>query len=555
MKNILFKSMVILASTAVLATSCIKETFPNGSTATATQVAESPTALQAMLNSIPAQMTSMNTAGYYSNYNGVQYDFGIGAIHLIYDHMTEDMATQGDEPGYDWLAGSWARCQSMGKDYTNCSYFWDCYYMWIKTCNDVISSVLSAGEPTAATAPLVAKAYAYRAAFYLDLARLYLPKENKYVDIPATIKGLTVPIINEETTEKDANNNPRASFADMYAFILSDLENATKYIDTKDNGYLSPSIGMVNALYAKAYLEMGAEGDASAYGKAIEYADKVINSGVYSPLTQDQWESPTTGFNLGSATKAWIWGAAQSAENINNLVAFIPHISAEASWGYVPGYSEIGVNKALYDSIDDADFRKHSWLDPDGLSYYDYKLNDGANFLAGTGNYSAPAHEYVGLKFRPAQGVTDDNTVGNATEIPLMRIEEMYFVKAEAQAQTDLSAAKTTLNEIVNTRYVGDTYSCIATTKEDFYVELLRQKRIEFWGEGVVMFDYKRLNIGFTRGYEGTNHAAVHCFNCEGRSPQWNMVITRAETQSNKGIGDDLNNPDPSKFYGELWTK
>jgi hypothetical protein len=80
---------------------------------------------------------------------------------------------------------------------------------------------------------------------------------------------------------------------------------------------------------------------------------------------------------------------------------------------------------------------------------------------------------------------------------------------------------------------------------------MMLQKRIEFWGEGILFFDYKRLNMGITRGYTGTNIPATATFNCEGRSPQWNIVITRGEYQSNK-ILESQNNPDPTKKL-TLW--
>ena len=80
----------------------------------------------------------------------------------------------------------------------------------------------------------------------------------------------------------------------------------------------------------------------------------------------------------------------------------------------------------------------------------------------------------------------------------------------------------------------------------DFLTELLLQKRIEFWGEGILLYDYKRLDMGITRAYAGSNHAGVFKYNTVGRSPQWNIVITRAEFQSNTAINDANNNPDPS---------
>jgi hypothetical protein len=85
-------------------------------------------------------------------------------------------------------------------------------------------------------------------------------------------------------------------------------------------------------------------------------------------------------------------------------------------------------------------------------------------------------------------------------------------------------------------------------TTEAYIKELMLLKRIEFWGEGILFFDYKRLNQGITRDYTGTNVPAVATFNTTDRSPQWNIPITRGEYQSNKGIRHpEDNNPDPTE--------
>ena len=52
---------VMALSATFMLTSCIEETFPEGSTATAEQVGASSAALEGSLNGIPAQMT----LGYY----------------------------------------------------------------------------------------------------------------------------------------------------------------------------------------------------------------------------------------------------------------------------------------------------------------------------------------------------------------------------------------------------------------------------------------------------------------------------------------------------------
>ena len=98
-------------------------------------------------------------------------------------------------------------------------------------------------------------------------------------------------------------------------------------------------------------------------------------------------------------------------------------------------------------------------------------------------------------------------------------------------------------------RVTDGTYDCTRDTpsKDLLLREMLLQKRIEFWGEGILIYDYKRLNQGIRRGYDGSNHPANEMFNTNGRSPQWNIVITRGEFQSNRGVTEALNNPDPSE--------
>ena len=70
------------------------------------------------------------------------------------------------------------------------------------------------------------------------------------------------------------------------------------------------------------------------------------------------------------------------------------------------------------------------------------------------------------------------------------------------------------------------------------------QKRIEFWGEGILLFDYKRLDEPVDRS--SSNHATVFKIRTQRRSPQWNIVIARSELKTNTGIKDSDNNPDPS---------
>ncbi|MCS2842674.1 RagB/SusD family nutrient uptake outer membrane protein [Bacteroides uniformis] len=116
-----------------------------------------------------------------------------------------------------------------------------------------------------------------------------------------------------------------------------------------------------------------------------------------------------------------------------------------------------------------------------------------------------PKHTLLGKK-APAYtqvkyGVLNDQwgTDNNATDIILMRVEEMYLIKAEAQAKCgNVSGGVSTLNPLV-TAYRDPSYQCTATTPEAVQEAVWQQRRLEFWGEGMAYFDIMRLNKGVNR--------------------------------------------------------
>ena len=555
MKNTILKVSAILAA-AVFSASCIQESVPVGGSVTQAQVSASDFALMSMINAMPASMSTSGTGGYAGSY-GDHTDFGIPGIHLRLEHMLEDIATMADNPYYNRFY-AYDLNQAQGHQYTYCAYFWDMYYTWIRLANDVIASMVPAIEDGADEETLVelkhnlGQAYAYRAWCYLDLARLYEPKDNVEAPVPAEIRELTVPIVDENTTIEDCKKNPRVTREEIYQFILDDLKRAEENLNPAVTTFSQPTLTMVNGLYARTYLELGYERSGynkEMFAKASEYARKVISESGKSPLTKEQWTNPTTGFNSASSNNAWIWGLALSAENLNNLLTFTSHMSTEAAWGYAC-YAQFGVSQLLYDAVPETDFRKLSWLGPDKDTWTSGKYrfagtsSDLQAFLNGQGRPAAKP--YMTLKFRPAQGECNDFNVGNAIDYCLMRIEEMYFIEMEAEYHLDAAKGVNLLREFMHD-YRDASYNRIPAGSADFATfkkELLLQKRIEFWGEGILLYDYKRLDEPINRS--ASNHAGVFKLKTQRRSPQWNIVITRAEFQSNTAINESLNNPDPS---------
>lgn len=536
MKNIL---KISAAAFSILLGSCIKDVTP-------TEIAtEDQVTLETLVGGIPAALVKPGSTGYK-----LAWDFALPAIHLATESMTGDIAITGNI-GYDWFQ-QWGANDALGPEYAVGALPWNNYYTWIMMANNVISLIDETDIATlgAKERSYLGFAYAYRAMFYLDLVRLYEFKENT-VTRADDLLGLGVPIVLPETTEAQAKNNPRATVDEIYdSVIFPDLEKAGKLLEnfTAPDKY-TISLALVYGLKARAYLERGTDkNDAAAYRSAAEYARKAITASGRTPLTQEEWEDPANGFNNAESNNAWIWGLALPSESVANLMCFTVHMSCENDWA--PYHAGRAINRNLYNSIYLRDFRRHSWLDPDRGSYsYKSCRPDGKEYFA------EKLADYVNIKFRPAQGAYKDFKVGGAADQSCMRVEEMYFIEAEATAQAgDVQGGIRLLNEFM-TKYRmmdGAVYDCSAqSTLKSFVNELMLQKRIEFWGEGIVMFDMKRLDMSSKRGYVGTNAPASYRLNVDGRAPYWNFVISRGETQNNTAIAKQ-NNPDPSGLV-EPW--
>ena len=538
--------LILAAWAVVAASSCIQESYPDGNT-----IVEQPSIAE-LLNGLPADLSAAGVSGFYGN-TGFHVDFGIPSIHIMTECMLEDFVICGESNYFQY--NSYAMNLQMGETGSYPSYFWIVYYQGVRSANEIIARMDYETEDPQEKSWL-AQALAYRAMFYLDLARLYEPKQNQYVPIDNALLGLTVPLVTEKMTPQQATNNPRADREDMYEYILTDLKAAEKLMAEAaaagiPQSVTKPSIYGIYGLLARTYIEMGAWGNHDeAYAEVIKYADKVIPE--FTPLTESQWHDPSTGFNKVSSNSAWVWGLSLDSSMTNNLFNFTAMMSIEARFGYAQ-FTCPGISALLYSKISDADFRKSTWFKQgSGLTYlYSGTLED-----AQTTKYYAL--NYESHKFRPAQGNCTDYSVGVAADHPLMRVEEMYFLKMEALAKTNVSAAASLLEDFLNTyRYKDGSYVCNATDYASFIEEMMVHKRIEFWGEGVLFYDYKRLDMGITRDYVGSvasNFPADesrYLINTTGRSPQWNICIPLSEMQTNTGIGSDNNNPDPTGFTGD----
>lgn len=520
----------LLVVTLPTVTSCIKDTIPTD-IATEEQIKTSSSATEGLLWAMPAYFNSEA-----SDYD---YEFGYGSLMHMRDVMTGDMPIISSD--YDWYS-PWAAITSISQDGSRSWYTWAYYYKFIQTANSVVAAVDTA-TATDAQLGYLGAAKVFRAMLYLDMAQMYefLPNDklsSKNAD-GNDVTGLTVPIVKENMTEAEVRNNPRAKHDDMAAFILADLKDAIKYIPNLTlAGKTLPHLDAAYGILARYYLWVKDYPDAEAAA-----ANAIKNSSV-KPMSQEECLDTKTGFNDISK---WMWGSQQTSEDNavqSGIINWTSWMSNETTFGYAGAGPYVMIDKKMFDRISDTDFRKLEWKAPDSSPLYGKTPWINATAAAGYPNYAS-------AKFRPAQGNTTDYQTGAASAYPIMRVEEMYFIQAEAAAHQD-AARGAKLLETFMKKYRDPSYTCEKTSVDDVVEEIVFQKRVELWGEGLTFFDVKRLNYSVTRGYEGTNFYDEARLNTTGRPAWMNVVIYRTEAENNTAL-TGMNNPDPTKCYTP-WT-
>lgn len=528
--------------------SCIEEVVPQGNGGvTLEQAANAPGSFQKFVDNLTGNLCGKFT---YSRSDRDVYDFGYPSFFITRDVEGQDIVPVGTN---NWYAIWYQNMQYLGPGWAVTQLPWTYYYGWIKDCNTVIkmAGATDYAEPTPDKRHGAGEAYALRAMYYLDLCRMYASKPYA-VDSTA----LTTIKADESRTMEAALSQERMKWNEAFAFILKDLDRAEELLSdyTRADVY-TPNLSVVYGLKARAYLEKQDWSNAEKYAKMAQQG--------YSEMSSDQFLSHDYGFN--SPNGAWMF-----AIQFKNTDPNILENDGDCSWGsvmilengfecgYAANYGGPNViDRHLFETIPETDFRKKCWVDfkLDNVSedeaidslkkYSDYPERV---YASGVSNASYGLGG-LSLKFRNAAGKADVKYEAWCVSVPLMRVEEMKLIEAEAAGMQNLDRGKQLLTAFAQTRdpkyvYGQHTDAYGNTTTPSFQNEVWWQRRVELWGEGFATFDIKRLNKGIVRSYANTNHLEGARWNTN-ETPNW-MVWCFVGTESNYNSGMTAN-PDPKK--------
>ncbi len=534
MKN-LTKITAALVSGAMLVGCNDLDIQPEGSTITSEQKTEVVNLEPGKALASVSGLSGMLTA--YGSLSGgagsvMQNDFGIPALFIMMDMRGQDMYSI--DHGYNWFNA--AMQFSDGLATSDDPYMmWGYNYNIIYSANEVLATVEPAiaqeGDAADASGELkfyAGQSYAFRAFAYTYLVQSYQFTYKGNEDSPC------VPIITVENKDEVAQNGaPLATVKEVYDLIISDLTTAISYLDgnpvTPDKVIDSKPKRFVSAaaaygLRARAYLLM------NEWAKAASDAQNAITKSGATPLSMAQASVP--GF-IDINDSDWLWGIAVSeTDRVSTTgICNFPSMMGSFSYGYAAGVGAWKwINKKLYDQIPASDVRKGWWLNARGLS---------GNLTAAQQEYvtSAGADAGVQVKFAPYNGVLGGSV--NASDVPLMRVEEMYYIMIEAQGMQNLDAGKAALEEFVKT-YRDQMYFCEAKTAKEFQDEVWKQRRIELWGEGFSYYDMLRLGKPLDRVGAGWPETCEYYINAGDKLLIF--PIPDSEITGNKQLSADVNN-------------
>ena len=412
--------------------------------------------------------------------------------------------------------------------------YWAYSYRIIAGTNTVLAR-LSEGS-SEANDQIIAENLYIRSLIYFYLTNVF---GKPYNQSPST--NLAVPLkLNDDPNE----NLPRNTVQEVYAQILADLLKAENLFtnDSRDKIYASKEA--VQALLARVYLYMGDN------QKAIEYSDKVINSGRFSLIATDKYKDFAVTTPENNPENIFSIKFLKDTDYPSNGWYTIGSMYANidgSGWGemyasrkyleLVRKYPE-DVRYSLIKPVVVNENELHAYYVNDNYAYnsvvvtkngddYNYLDNGTTRTLTKRSN-GAGAYQYFITINGVEKSVLIDKKLDNRNGYlkyyilkcsgqegqaqlwspVISRLSEMYLIRAEAYAKTGNDAAALNDVNMLRTR-AGIPNAGLWTTSNLNGLSVLdvvmQERQLELAWEGHRKFDVYRNGLTMDRRYPGTH--------------------------------------------------
>jgi starch-binding outer membrane protein, SusD/RagB family len=388
-------------------------------------------------------------------------------------------------PEYFWI-----------NDATTTSNLWTNAYAVIARANNIINVIdggfTELGVTEAQLNQLKGENLFLRALSHWDMVRLYAQPYAAGADNP----GVPVVLVTENAYPA------RNTVGEVYTQVIADLKSAETLLlgvnPRGDDGAWATSWS-AKALLAKVYLYM------ENWQQAAVYANDVIENGPFELFTPAEY----TTWDQGG-----YWGSGGEGSEIIFQVDGSENNTSHGYWLAISymvdpdGYGDIATSHDLINLFEAGDVRRDLFLEP--------ALYPG---------------EYWTLKYPGRLGKTPKREYNT----PVLRLAEMYLIRAEALLNGASVAGKTALADYNTLRAERGLAAVASVNLADIYAE--RRRELNF--EGNELFDLARTERSLVRtDYDGVENQNVP-YIVGGTLLQnklWAMPIPKAETDANINI-------------------
>jgi hypothetical protein len=347
----------------------------------------------------------------------------------------------------------------------NSRYYWYLSYKIITGVNTVIDAVEKSGKNDAATNQLLGECYFLRAFCHFNLVRLF----GKPYTVDANSPGIIL-----RTNLSDPSKKKRSTVKEVYDSVLADAEKAAGLM-TRSRGVQYASQEAAWSLLARVNLYK--EDNA----KAIEYADKVINSGKFTLASKDTYSKLFA--NATTATETIFCIAFTVVDDYGKFGSIASMIYSDGNSGWGEEYASSSLRAAMSAHPEDV---RWSYIVP---------LKDGAGVV----------QKKNGIEVYYISKFSFQDNLPNLSSPIMFRIAEMYLIRAEANAKAGATAAALDDVDMIrkNRGLEASLYNKVLPAGSTALDVVLAEKRIEMAFEGHRTYDVFRNKRSLNKAYWG----------------------------------------------------
>lgn len=347
----------------------------------------------------------------------------------------------------------------------NSRYYWYISYKIITGVNTVIDAVEKSGKNDAATNQLLGECYFLRAFCHFNLVRLF----GKPYPVDPNSPGIIL-----RTNLSDPSKKARSTVKEVYDSVLADAEKAAGLM-TRSRGVQYASQEAAWSLLARVNLYKEDQ------AKAIEYADKVINSGKFSLATKDTY--PKLFANATSATETIFCIAFTVVDDYGKFGSIASMIYSDGNSGWGEEYASSSLRAAMSAHPEDV---RWSYIVPS---------KDGAGVV----------QKKNGIEMYYISKFSFQDNLPNLSSPIMFRIAEMYLIRAEANAKAGANAAALDDVDMIrkNRGLEASLYNRVVPAGSTALDVVLAEKRIEMAFEGHRSYDVFRNKRSLNKAYWG----------------------------------------------------